>query len=33
VSVIGVIYPAPLAKKILEDEGKKFGIDIEVAFS
>jgi hypothetical protein len=32
VSVIGVIYPSSLAKKIIEEEGKKFGIDIDVTF-
>lgn len=29
VSVIGIVYPKPLVKTILHEEGKKFGIEIE----
>lgn len=32
VSVVGVVYPAPVVKKLLEEEGKKFGIQIDVVF-
>lgn len=32
VSVVGVIYPASVVKKLLEEEGKKFGIQIDVVF-
>ncbi len=30
VSVVGIVYPRPLVKAMLMEEGKKFGIDIEV---
>jgi hypothetical protein len=33
VSVVGVVYPVPVVKKMLQDEGKKFGIEIEVVFN
>ncbi len=29
VSVVGIVYPRPLVKQILTEEGKKFGIEIE----
>lgn len=32
VSVVGVVYPAQIVKKLLEEEGKKFGIQIDVVF-
>lgn len=33
VSVVGLIYPAPLVKKMLQEEGQKFGIEIDVTFN
>ena len=33
VSVVGLIYPAADVKALLQQEGKKFGIDIEVNFN
>lgn len=33
VSVVGIVYPAPLVKQILQEEGKKFGIDVAVTFN
>ncbi len=30
VSVIGVIYPLPAVRKILQEEGTKFGIETEI---
>ena len=30
VSVVGLVYPRPLVKAMLTEEGKKFGIEIEV---
>lgn len=30
VSVVGVIYPLPVVRKILQEEGLKFGIETEV---
>ncbi len=33
VSVVGIVYPAPLVKKMLQDEGKKFGIDITTSLN
>lgn len=33
VSVVGVVYPAAVVKAMLQEEGKKFGIDIEVVFN
>jgi hypothetical protein len=33
VSVVGVVYPIPVVKKMLQDEAKKFGIDIDVTFN
>lgn len=33
VSVVGVVYPAAVVKSMLQEEGKKFGIDIEVVFN
>lgn len=33
VSVVGVVYTIPEVKGILQEEGKKFGIDIEVVFN
>ena len=33
VSVVGVIYTIPEVKNILTEEGKKFGIEIEVKFN
>jgi len=30
VSVVGVIYPLAVVRKILQDEGKKFGIETEI---
>jgi hypothetical protein len=33
VSVVGIIYPIPLVKKMLMEEGKKFGIGIDVVFA
>ncbi len=30
VSVVGIVYPRPLVKAMLTEEGKKFGIEIEV---
>lgn len=32
VSVVGVVYTVPEVKALLSEEGKKFGIDIEVTF-
>lgn len=32
VSVVGLIYPSALVRGILDQEGKKFGIEIDVAF-
>lgn len=32
ISVVGVVYSVQEVKTILSEEGKKFGIDIEVAF-
>lgn len=29
VSVVGIVYPRPLVKQMLTEEGKKFGIEIE----
>jgi hypothetical protein len=33
VSVLGVVYPGPVVKAMLLEEGKKFGIEIEVVFT
>jgi hypothetical protein len=33
VSVVGVIYPASVVKKMLQEEARKFGIEIEVIFT
>lgn len=33
VSVVGVVYPAQVVKAMLQEEGKKFGIDVEVNFN
>jgi hypothetical protein len=33
VSVVGVVYPGPVVKAMLLEEGKKFGIEIEVVFT
>lgn len=33
VSVVGLVYSSQVVKKILYEEGKKFGIDIEVVFN
>lgn len=33
VSVVGIVYPVPLVRSMLQEEGKKFGIDIEVVFN
>jgi hypothetical protein len=33
VSVIGIVYPVPMLKAMLQEEGKKFGILIETAFN
>lgn len=33
VSVVGIVYPVPLVRAMLNEEGKKFGIEIELAFS
>ncbi len=33
VSVVGVLFSATLVKAVLVEEGKKFGIDIEVNFN
>ena len=33
VSVVGVVYPVQVVKKMLQDEGQKFGIGIEVVFN
>ena len=33
VSVVGIVYSAPLVKKILKEEAQKFGIEIEVIFN
>jgi hypothetical protein len=33
VSVIGVIYPAAVAKKFLDEEAKKFSIEIDVVLN
>jgi hypothetical protein len=33
VSIVGVLFPAALVKKLLQEEGKKFGIEIEVIFN
>ena len=30
VSVVGIVYPAPLVKKMLQEEGTKFGIPVEL---
>lgn len=30
VSVVGIVYPPAIVKSILQQEGKKFGIDIEI---
>lgn len=30
VSVVGIVYPAATVKKLLTEEGKKFGIEIEL---
>jgi len=30
VSVVGIVYPRPLVKAMLMEEGKNFGIDIEI---
>lgn len=32
-SMVGILYPAPIVKKLLEEEGKKFGIVIDVSFT
>lgn len=33
VSVVGIVYPAPMVKKMLQEEGKKFGIDITASLN
>lgn len=33
VSVVGVVYPVQIVKKMLQEEGQKFGIGIEVVFN
>ena len=33
VSIVGVLFSAALVKKLLQEEGKKFGIEIEVVFN
>lgn len=33
VSVVGVVYPIPIVKKMLLEEAKKFGIEVEVVFN
>lgn len=33
VSVVGIVYSQAEVKKLLDDEGKKFGIGIEVVFT
>ena len=33
VSVVGIVYPAPLVKNMLLEEGKKFGIDITASLN
>lgn len=33
VSVVGIVYPRPVVKAILNEEAKKFGIEIEVNFT
>ena len=33
VSVVPIVYPAQVVKNMLKEEGKKFGIDIEVVFN
>lgn len=33
VSVVGVVYPAQVVKAMLQEEGKKFGIEVEVNFN
>lgn len=33
VSVVGLVYPVNVVKNMLLEEGKKFGIDIEVVFN
>lgn len=33
VSVVGIVFPAPLVKKILQDEGQKFGIPVQLTQS
>ncbi len=33
VSVVGIVYPVPVVRAMLNEEAKKFGIEIEVAFN
>lgn len=33
VSVVGIVFPAPEVKKMLQEEGKKFDIEIDVSFN
>src|SRR5665647_1927421 len=33
VSVVGVVYPVQTVKTLLQEEGKKFGIEMEVVFN
>ena len=33
VSVVGIVYPVPIVRAMLNEEAKKFGIEIEVAFN
>lgn len=33
VSVVGIVYPIALVRSILQEEGKKFGIEIELVTS
>lgn len=33
VSVVGVVYPSQVVKAMLQEEGKKFGIEVEVNFN
>lgn len=33
VSVVGLVYPAPVVKAMLMEEGKKFGLEVEVVFN
>ena len=33
VSVVGIVYPTVEVKKMLQDEGKKFGLEVEVVFN